>query len=89
MCLNYLGMAHANLDGPDGLPWRESLALAPDARIDECAARGYTNLAESPYRFEQYDELAHCIREAGWCSQRSATFCGPQSATSRCTAACC
>ena len=62
MCLNYLGMAHADLDGPDGLHYlRESLALALDADLDEYAARGYTNLAESLYRFERFDELAHCI----------------------------
>ena len=65
MCLNYLGVARADLEGPAGLvPLRESLALALDADLDEATARGYTNLVEHLYRFGQLDELAEVV-EAG------------------------
>jgi DNA-binding CsgD family transcriptional regulator/tetratricopeptide (TPR) repeat protein len=62
MCLNYLGVARADLDGAAGLEYlRESLALAVDADLDEYAARGYTNLGEALYRFGYLDELGRCL----------------------------
>jgi DNA-binding CsgD family transcriptional regulator/tetratricopeptide (TPR) repeat protein len=63
-CLNYRGMARADRDGPDGLVHlRESLALAVAADLDECAARGYTNLAELLHRFGRFDELERTVAD--------------------------
>ena len=62
MCLNYLGVAAADLTGPDGLaPLRESLALAVEQDLGEYAARGWTNLAEALHRFGRYAELERCV----------------------------
>jgi DNA-binding CsgD family transcriptional regulator/tetratricopeptide (TPR) repeat protein len=64
MCLNYLGVARTDLDGPAGLDHlRESLALSIASDLDESTARGYTNLAEHLYRFGAYDELDRCVRD--------------------------
>jgi DNA-binding CsgD family transcriptional regulator/tetratricopeptide (TPR) repeat protein len=64
MCLNYLGVAHADLDGPAGLVHlRESLALSIRSDLDESVARGYANLGEHLYRFGSYEELDRCLRD--------------------------
>jgi DNA-binding CsgD family transcriptional regulator len=64
LCLNYLGVVRADLDGPIGLTaLRESLARAQREGSYEYAARGYTNIAELLFRFGRYDELAECVVE--------------------------
>ena len=65
LCLNYLGVARADLGDPDGLHLlRGSLATATAHGDHECAARAYTNLGELLYREGRWDELAGCL-EAG------------------------
>jgi DNA-binding CsgD family transcriptional regulator/tetratricopeptide (TPR) repeat protein len=62
MCLNYLGVAAADLTGPEGLaPLREGLALAVAQGLGEPTARAYTNLAEALHRFGRYAELETCV----------------------------
>lgn len=62
MCLNYLGVAAADLTGPDGLaPLRAGLALAVAQDLGEYTARAYTNLAEALHRFGRYTELEACV----------------------------
>ncbi len=64
MCLNYLGVAAADLTGPDGLaPLRESLALAVEQDLGEYTARAHTNLAEALHRFGRYAELEACVED--------------------------
>ena len=64
LCLNYLGLVHADLVGPAGLTeLRASLALAQRNGWHEYVARGYTNLAELLFRFGRYDELAACVTD--------------------------
>ena len=74
MCLNYLGVAGAEADGPDGLVHlRQSLALSLDSDLDESTARGYTNLAEYLYRFGELAELDRCL-DAGLAFTREHGF---------------
>ncbi|HEU5266015.1 MAG TPA: AAA family ATPase, partial [Jatrophihabitans sp.] len=55
LCLNYLGLVHADLVGPAGLAeLRASLALAQRNGWHEYVARGYTNIAELLFRFGRY-----------------------------------
>ena len=62
LCLNYLGVALADLGDPRGLPYlRDSLATATRNGDHESAARGYTNLAEVLFRQGRTDELADCV----------------------------
>ncbi|MGH3943491.1 MAG: ATP-binding protein [Pseudonocardiaceae bacterium] len=62
LCLNYLGVACADLGEPVALVHlRESLAMASKGGFHEYAARTYTNLGEILYRLGRYDELAECL----------------------------
>jgi DNA-binding CsgD family transcriptional regulator/tetratricopeptide (TPR) repeat protein len=62
MCLNCIGMARGDLEGPAGLaPLRESIAIARSAGAHETAARAYTNLAEALYRSWCGAELARVL----------------------------
>lgn len=64
LCLNYLGVARTDLDGPDGLRHlRHSLDAALSTGDDESVARVYANLAELLYRFGEYEELEGCLRD--------------------------
>jgi tetratricopeptide (TPR) repeat protein len=74
LCLNYLGVARADLGGPHGLHLlRESLATATTHGDHESAARAYTNLAELLYRDGRWDELAGCL-DAGLAFTRERGF---------------
>ncbi|MGH3934289.1 MAG: ATP-binding protein [Pseudonocardiaceae bacterium] len=62
LCLNYLGVAGADLGEPGAVEHlRESLVLAWRAGFDEYVARAYTNLGEILYRLGRYGELAECL----------------------------
>ncbi|MGH3901971.1 MAG: ATP-binding protein [Pseudonocardiaceae bacterium] len=66
LCLNYLGVAGADLGEPGALVHlRQSLATAlagePAGGFHEYAARAYTNLGAILYRLGRYDELAECL----------------------------
>jgi DNA-binding CsgD family transcriptional regulator/tetratricopeptide (TPR) repeat protein len=59
LCLNYLGIARADLGDPAGLQLlRDSLATATTTGDHESTARAYTNLAELLYRDGHWDQLA-------------------------------
>ncbi len=74
LCLNYLGMARADLGAPDALVHlRQSLATARAGGFHEYAARAYTNLGEILYRLGRYDELAECL-DAGLAFTRDRGF---------------
>ncbi|MGQ0719834.1 MAG: ATP-binding protein [Pseudonocardiales bacterium] len=62
LCLNYLGVARADLGEPVALVHlRESLAMARRGGFHEYAARTYAYLGETLYRLGRYDELAECL----------------------------
>ncbi|MGH3999268.1 MAG: LuxR C-terminal-related transcriptional regulator, partial [Pseudonocardiaceae bacterium] len=74
LCLNYLGVAGADLGQPAALEHlRESLAMARKAGFDEYAARAYTHLGEILYRLGRYGELAECL-DAGLAFTRERGF---------------
>ncbi|MGH3889466.1 MAG: LuxR C-terminal-related transcriptional regulator, partial [Pseudonocardiaceae bacterium] len=74
LCLNYLGVARADLGAPDALVHlRQSLATARAGGFHEYAARAYTNLSAILYRLGRYDELAECL-DAGLAFTRERGF---------------
>ncbi len=74
LCLNYLGVARADLGAPDALVHlRQSLATARAGGFQEYAARAYTNLSAILYRLGRYDELAECL-DAGLMFTRERGF---------------
>lgn len=65
LCLNYLGVARADLGEPDLALGRirDGLATALRDGSYESAARAYTNLAELLYRFGDLTALDRCVAE--------------------------
>ncbi|HKR50456.1 MAG TPA: AAA family ATPase [Pseudonocardiaceae bacterium] len=62
VCLNYLGVARADLGDPGALGHlRESLAMARREGFHEYAGRAHTNLCAILYLLGRYDELAECL----------------------------
>ncbi|MGH8917138.1 MAG: ATP-binding protein, partial [Actinomycetes bacterium] len=61
-CLNYLGLARADLGEPSALGHlRESLAMVTKGGFHEHTVRAYANLCSILYRFGRYDELTECL----------------------------
>ncbi len=74
LCLNYLGVAGADLGQPAALEHlRESIVMARKTGFDEYAARAYTNLGKVLYRLGRYGELAECL-DAGLTFTRERGF---------------
>jgi DNA-binding CsgD family transcriptional regulator/tetratricopeptide (TPR) repeat protein len=74
LCLNYLGVAGADLGQPAAVEHlRGSLVMARKAGLDEHAARAYTILGEILYRLGRYGELAECL-DAGLAFTRERGF---------------
>jgi ATP/maltotriose-dependent transcriptional regulator MalT len=64
LCLNYLGVALADLGDSRGVPYlHEALNAALASGDHESAARAYTNLAEVLFRHELYEDLETCLEE--------------------------
>ena len=65
LCLNYLGVAMADLGDPRAeQQLRQSLALAYALGHHEYVARAYTNLSEVLYRYGRWTELDRLLGEA-------------------------
>ena len=64
ICLNYLGLALADLGDPRAEPYlRQSLALALALGHHEYAAAGYTNLNETLYRLGRWDAMDRSLAD--------------------------
>ena len=64
LCLNYLGLAEADLGDPRAEPHlRQSLALALALGHHEFVARAYTNVNEVLYRFGRWDAMERSLAD--------------------------